>query len=209
MPGNFHVLKLTRNIFELPSGFCDLGQQVDLYTKTILVPRRCQTFQNKTIILRYLPPSLICAIYTNKGFHSAWWQRLRSEDDIMMHYLLHAILTVNSLLYPNAVLLQDSLEAPIAQQFPKVKVKTQNGIDQKPTTTSSIKSNYLCPMSYVLWRIWSRVEGDRAIYSQDALIRFVSNLMNSCNDDVLATGANLLMASSGEARTNVLPAVTA
>ena len=39
-----------------------LWQQVDLYTKTILVPWRCWTFKNYTMVLRDLPPSRICAI---------------------------------------------------------------------------------------------------------------------------------------------------
>ena len=54
--------------FWTPACFCDLGQQVYLYTKTILVPRRCWTFENYDSVLRSLPPSsLICAIYIYMG----------------------------------------------------------------------------------------------------------------------------------------------
>ena len=49
--------------FWTASAFCDLGQQADLYTKTILVLRRCWIFKDLTMILRSLQPWLICAIY--------------------------------------------------------------------------------------------------------------------------------------------------
>ena len=59
MPGE---VKRSEWHFLTPVGCCDLGQQADLYTKTIRFPWRCWTFKNYDMVLRSLPPSLICAI---------------------------------------------------------------------------------------------------------------------------------------------------
>ena len=63
LPGDPGGVKRYEWHFWTPAAFCDLGQQVDLYTETILVPRRCWTFKNYDRILISLPPSLILAIY--------------------------------------------------------------------------------------------------------------------------------------------------
>ena len=62
LPGDPGGVKRYEWHFWTPAAFCDLGQQFDLYTETILVPRRCWTFKNYDSLLRSLPPSLICTI---------------------------------------------------------------------------------------------------------------------------------------------------
>ena len=56
LPGHPAGVKRYEWRFWTAAGFCDLGQQAEIYTKTILVPRQtCKKFQNfrKWLILEY------------------------------------------------------------------------------------------------------------------------------------------------------------
>ena len=63
LPGHPGGVSWYEQRFWTPADICDLGQQGDLYTKTILGTPKLSKYQNYDIDSIYPPSLLFCAIY--------------------------------------------------------------------------------------------------------------------------------------------------